>query len=102
MSGRRVRLQAGGLALELAPEVGGSVASFTADGRPVFRSTPEGYGDVLQAACFPLVPYSNRVFDGAFAFRGREVRLARNNPPQRHPLHGLGWRSAWPCILMGR
>lgn len=92
---QRIALAAGGLRVELSPAVGGSVAAFMVRGQPVFRPAPPDFDDVLQAACFPLVPYSNRVFDGRFEFAGRNVVLARNNPPQRHPLHGLGWRNAW-------
>lgn len=94
----RVRLQAGALELELTPAVGGSVARYAFEGRPLFRETPADYAEVLQSACFPLVPYSNRVFDGRFSFEGREILLPSNNPPQRHPLHGLGWRGAWTVI----
>lgn len=90
-----VRLRAGALELALAPDVGGSVAAFSQGGRRLMRPAPDGYTDVLQAACFPLVPYSNRVRDGVFSFRGREVRLPPNLPPQRHPLHGVGWRASW-------
>lgn len=59
------------------------------------RATPPGYEDVLESASFPLVPYSNRVRDGVFSFRGQEIRLERNNAPQRHPLHGVAWRRPW-------
>lgn len=91
----RVRLKAGELELELAPEVGGSVAAFRLAGTPVFRESPADLRDAGDAACFPLVPFSNRVRDGRFSFRGREVQLAPNLPPQKHPLHGQGWRGAW-------
>ena len=91
----RLRLSAGELVVELAPDRGGSVASFRAFGEPVFREAPADYADVLQAGSFPLVPYSNRIRDGVFRFRDREVRLAANLPPQKHPLHGQGWRSPW-------
>jgi aldose 1-epimerase len=101
VTAERIRLAAGDLTLELAPEVGGSVAAYRRGARPLFRETPAGYVDVLASACFPLVPYSNRIFDGAFSFGGRDVRLPPNNPPQRHPLHGLGWRGAWSVLDAG-
>ena len=46
-------------------------------------------------ACFPLVPYANRIANGRFAFAGDEVQLRRNWDRDPHPLHGQGWRSAW-------
>lgn len=91
----RVRLTAGALTLDLRPEVGGSIAAFRAGDEPLMRTAPDDYADVLESACFPLVPYSNRVRDGRFVFRGREVRLSPNLPPQKHPLHGMSWRAPW-------
>jgi aldose 1-epimerase len=52
-------------------------------------------GKVLDAACFPLVPFVNRIRGGQFAFRGREVRLAPNMAGDPSPLHGQGWLNAW-------
>ena len=91
----RVLLRSGALELELAPEVGGSVAAFRLGGRPIFRESPPDLRDAGDSGCFPLVPFSNRVRNGRFVFRGREVRLQPNLPPQKHPLHGQGWRNPW-------
>jgi len=98
----RVRLAAGSLELEVAPEIGGSIAAFRlrSDGGrvPLMRESPADYADVLESACFPLVPYSNRIRDGRFSFGGREVQLSANMLPQRHPLHGTGWRAPWDVV----
>jgi aldose 1-epimerase len=95
----RVRLASGGLELELAPGLGGAIAAYRQRiGErlvPLMRETPRDASDVLQTACFPLVPYCNRIRDGRFAFRGRQVRLSPNLAPQKHPLHGQGWRGPW-------
>jgi aldose 1-epimerase len=94
-----VRLSAGDLRLELAPKVGGSVAGFGVERArgytPLFRRAPAGFDDALEAGCFPLAPYSNRVRDGRFQFGGRTIQLAGNMPGQKHPLHGDGWRNPW-------
>lgn len=94
-----IRLSAGDLVLEVAPEVGGAIARFGLDlsqgYRPLMRPAPDGLHDALDAACFPLVPFCNRVRDGRFSFAGKQVQLAPNLPPQKHPLHGQGWRSPW-------
>lgn len=94
-----VDLRAGRLSLALAPEIGGAIARYDLEEAgervPLMRPAPEGFTDVLEAACFPLVPYCNRVRDGRFTFRGLDVRLTPNMRPQRHPLHGVGWRGAW-------
>lgn len=95
MSGR-VRLTAGALTVEIEPAVGGAITAFRTGGEDLMRPGPEGaFTDVLQASSFPMVPYSNRIRDGRFGFRGREFVIAPNLPPQKHPLHGTGWRAAW-------
>lgn len=95
----RLALQRGDLQLDLLPGLGGAVAGFrwTGGGEAfaLMRETAGDVGDVLGTACFPLIPYCNRIRDGRFAFRGGEVRLSPNLPPQKHPLHGQGWRMAW-------
>ncbi len=94
-----IGLRAGDLSLALAPAVGGSIARFDLDrdGLPVplMRPADLALADPLLAACFPLVPFSNRVRDGRFAFAGRKVTLPPNMPGQKHPLHGQGWRNGW-------
>ena len=94
-----VRLAAGPLKLELSPSIGGSISAFewTAGGTrlPILRKCNSPLEKVLEAACFPLVPYVNRIRGGRFAFRGREVRLAPNMVGDPSPLHGQGWLGAW-------
>jgi aldose 1-epimerase len=50
---------------------------------------------VLDADCFPLVPFANRIRGGHFTFRGREVRLTPNMAGDPSPLHGQGWLNPW-------
>jgi aldose 1-epimerase len=94
----RVRLSAGQLSLELAPALGGAVTAFRLGDTPLFRDAKPGLTDVLDASAFPLVPYSNRIRDGRFTFRGHNVKLSPNLPPQPHPLHGQGWRRPWSVV----
>ena len=56
---------------------------------------------VLDMGSFPLVPYSNRIRGGRFFFRGREVRIAPNMPPDPSPLHGQGWLAPWETLAAG-
>ena len=49
----------------------------------------------VDSACFPLVPYSNRIRDGRFAFEGRDYHLARNFGASPHSIHGHGWQAPW-------
>ena len=95
----RVNLRAGELEAELAPEVGGAVSAFRLRQgeriEPLLRESPADLTNVLDAGSFPLVPYVNRIRDGRFTFRGREILISPNMLPQRHPLHGQGWRHPW-------
>jgi aldose 1-epimerase len=83
-------LRAGRLALEIDPEAGGSLARFAIDGADILRP-----GRGVQGACYPLVPYSNRIANGRFTFEGREIVVPSNWDGLRHPMHGDGWAGPW-------
>jgi len=95
-------LHADGLEAGLKPHAGGALTHFCDLSGPepvdLFRRGKAGSDDPLDSAGFPLVPFCNRVRDGRFSFRGREVVLPRNMPGQKHPLHGQGWRSSWRVL----
>jgi aldose 1-epimerase len=94
-----VSLAAGLLRLEISPSIGGSISAFEWHGdggrRPILRQGNSRSENVLDAACFPLVPYVNRIRDGRFVFRDREVRLEPNMAGDPSPLHGQGWLNPW-------
>jgi aldose 1-epimerase len=102
---RELTLSAGKLRLQLSPSIGGAISGFEwvdEDGRrPILRKCNSPLEKVLDAACFPLVPYVNRIREGQFTFRGREIRLRRNMPGDPSPLHGQGWLSAWVVEEVG-
>jgi aldose 1-epimerase len=75
---------------------GGAILEFSWRDRAIFRPTPRSAGtDPFALACFPMVPYANRIAHGRFNFGARAVHLERNWGEDRHPLHGQGWRSPW-------
>ena len=95
-------LKAGQLAVDLAPAAGGSVVRFAVEGpggafdllRPAdaaTRTTGPGSGN----ACYPLVPFSNRIENGRLDVGGQKIILKPNWPGQRHPMHGDGWARSW-------
>ena len=53
-----------------------------------------GDGAPEETSAFPLVPFGNRVGGNAFAFQGRDYRLAPN-AGDHYRLHGDGWLSDW-------
>ncbi len=93
-----LRLTCGDTCLMLAPDVGGGIAGFQWRGADVMR--PAGAAalanrDPLGLASFPLVPWSNRIAHGRFAFDGRDVALSLNFGDHPHVIHGHGWQAAW-------
>jgi aldose 1-epimerase len=97
-----LRLAAGDMRAEIFPGIGGSLGGFwseTTDG-PVNwmrRAEPAeiAAADARGMACYPLVPFSNRIRDGRFTFEGRDVRLPLNFLPHPHVIHGHGWQAPW-------
>ena len=94
-----VSLRAGNLELRLSPCIGGAIEAFEYVGPgqnlPILRECHTPLEKVLDAACFPLVPYVNRIRGGRFCFRGREVRISPNMAGDPSPLHGQGWLNPW-------
>jgi aldose 1-epimerase len=97
--GTTIELRSGKLRVELSPSVGGAISALewidSSSSRPIMRPCPKPLERVLDAACFPLVPYVNRIRGGRFNFRGRELRVAPNMAGDPSPLHGQGWLNAW-------
>jgi aldose 1-epimerase len=96
-----VSLRRGSLELDLCPHFGGGIARFRFRGHDVMRPAGIAYleqGDPLEAACFPLVPFSGRIADGRFTFGGKTCQLEPNFPPEPHAIHGQGWRLPWQVV----
>jgi aldose 1-epimerase len=92
-------LRAGPLAVDLAPQSGGSIARFrfgdTVDLLRPMTPAAIASGRGNDAACYPLVPFSNRIANGHLTFNGEAIRLEPNWPGVRHPMHGEGWARPW-------
>jgi aldose 1-epimerase len=101
---RVVSLRNAHLYADIVPEVGGGLArlDLARDGQrlavlrgldPSAQSATPG-----QLACFPLVPWSNRLSPEGFEFEGRAVRPAPNRAGEPCPIHGHGWQHAWKVV----
>jgi len=91
-----IRLQKGGLTVDVSP-LGGAILSASWHGMPILMPTPspglasQGLG---AEACFPLVPFGNRIENNAFRFDGRDYALSPNAADPL-VLHGDGWLRRW-------
>ena len=93
------------LSLQILPEAGGGIASFDWHGRtePIplmrpFELPPKSQHheiDPNQLACYPLLPWSNRITEGGFDIDGRWIALPLNREEEPWPIHGSGWQRAW-------
>ncbi len=93
-------LRSGRLSVTVAPARGGGITGFSAGVEPVFASRPAD-ASPLGLACFPLLPFSNRIANGRFHTDDRAVMLARNHPGDSshpHSLHGLAWQLPWTVV----
>lgn len=93
------------LSVAILPEAGGGLAAFEwlarGEAKALMRpysptdAVPTGLPDPNWLACYPLLPWSNRIGDGGFISEGRRVELALNRNDDAFPIHGSGWQRAW-------
>jgi aldose 1-epimerase len=102
-------LRAGAVEAVVLPEVGGALGEFNyvrPEGkfpllRPYAPSADSPSGEPPhpnELACYPLIPWSNRIGHGAFEFNGTTHRVAGTDPKERYPLHGDGWKRPWRVV----
>ena len=95
----RFDLHAGALRLALRADLGGCIAGLWHRGTPVLRSAEPGSLErVVDSACFPLLPYANRLGHRHFRFKGREHTVGANVEGESHSLHGVGWQRPWTIV----
>jgi aldose 1-epimerase len=93
-----ITLQCGNARALVAPDYGGAIAGWTIGPRRLFRMPLPAavlLGDVHGMACFPLLPYANRIGNGQFVWQESRYDVRRNLPGHPHSLHGVGWQRPW-------
>jgi aldose 1-epimerase len=103
-----LRLRSGELVLELAPEIGGSIAALyqqqenarfdwlrPASQAALLNRNPEGM------ASFPLVPFCNRIRNGTVECATRPINMPPNRGTSPHTIHGVGWQRSWTIDSVG-
>ena len=96
-----ILLEADGWRLELLPEIGGAIGRLAFLGLDVLRPAALDVSDPLETACFPLVPFANRVANGRFTFDGQRVSLPVLDRFHPHALHGEAWLEPWTVVAAG-
>jgi len=98
----RLTLQNDRLLAQVAPDIGGGLARLDwlggAEPMQLLRALPDDFAGVPlpgQLACFPLLPWSNRMAPSGFEFEGVRHVPAPNRAGEPCPIHGDGWQQAW-------
>jgi aldose 1-epimerase len=85
----------------IVPAAGGAIAAFDWNGAAILRPTrPEALatGAVREFACYPLVPFSNRIAEATLHWDGNAFALPRYLPAEPHAIHGIGWQRGWNIV----
>ena len=95
----RFELHAGALRLALRPDLGGCIAGLWHGDTPVLRSVePTALTASRTSACYPLLPYSNRLAYRKFRWKGRDYTTQANFDDNPHSVHGVGWLRRWEIV----
>jgi aldose 1-epimerase len=96
-------LASGESSVVVAPEFGAGVIGWMRGRTPILRrALPQAVaGDPHAMACFPLLPYGNRIGGGRFRWGGQEFVLAPNFGDHPHTIHGVGWQRPWVVEAAG-
>ena len=92
-------LHAGALRLALRPDLGGCIAGLWHGHTPVLRSVePAALTASRPSACYPLLPYSNRLGYRKFRWKGADYTTQPNFGDNPHSVHGVGWQRPWDIV----
>ncbi|WP_329457065.1 aldose epimerase family protein [Streptomyces sp. NBC_01497] len=81
-----LKLSAGDVTVEIAPDDGARVSSLVIGGTELLRQGPR-YG------CFPMVPWCGRIAQGRFRNGETQHQMPLNSGP--HAIHGTGRDTVW-------
>ena len=94
-----IELASGTQRLQVLPTLGGSIAAWDwkleQRWSPLFRSWDGQSRDCCSTACFPLVPWSNRMTEGGFNHQGQHYPVLENRQGEPYPIHGDAWLQKW-------
>jgi len=93
LSGDQFEFSAGGYRA-VVTESGATLRALEYDGRPLVH----GFGEDAMASAGSgqlLMPWPNRIRDGAYSFDGRDLQLGLTEPARNNASHGLVRWAAW-------
>jgi aldose 1-epimerase len=94
-----IALESADLRMHVRPDVGGCIEGLWWKGLPVMRSSAAGsLNNVRLSACYPLIPFSNRVAHAKLIWNGTNHPLVKNFAGEEHSIHGIGWLRAWEVL----
>lgn len=94
-----VVLEYGDLRMVLQPDSGGCIAGLWYGEVPVLRSMPAAQlHSVRISACYPLVPFSNRIGNAQMHWANAVYPLTPNFAPEAHAIHGAVWERSWAVV----
>jgi aldose 1-epimerase len=97
-----LELRHAALHMSLRPDLGGCIEGLWFQGLPVLRSSAPGtLANVRLSACYPLVPYSNRIAQAQLLWNGASHTLVKNAGNEAHAIHGVGWQKPWQVLEVG-
>ena len=86
------------------PHIGGGLARLdwiaAAQRIPLMRPLATNFinPDPNELACYPMLPWCNRIGAGRFEFNGTLHHIAPNRSDEPCPIHGDGWLSPWSVV----
>lgn len=95
----RLVMTASEVCATILPTIGGSLGALTWRGRSLLRRASLQSTDARDTACFPLLPFANRIADGKFLSNGTRICIPSDGPGAPHALHGVGWTAPWRVVV---
>lgn len=81
----------------LWPERGALIGQTRWQGMDILRSAAAPQSG-LDAGCFPMVPFCNRIQNGLLQWQQQAISLPANFAPEPHAIHGFGWQQPWQVV----
>jgi aldose 1-epimerase len=94
-----IAIESSQLRVHLRPDLGACIEGMWLGELPVLRSSvADSLTNVRLSACYPLIPFSNRVARAQLVWDGTSHPLVKNFADEEHSIHGVGWQRAWEVL----